>query len=223
MPNQSEVKQDLVRLAKEFPLLYLITTSLQDKRGRILAKVNSIERDMVGHQIKKTSEYLYTSTFLLRIAYEKLIKEKNLNTESSLQFLAQSDAISSERHPIIKRGLDAFFSQDYIVAAHILIPCIEDILREVLEQAGGLVLKKGKYDGFNLISLDSMLEDHLLERILTDDLCFYFRTLLTDPRGWNLRNEVCHGLLFETIFHPQYADRVFHALLCLGLLRKSPE
>ena len=48
---------------------------------------------------------------------------------------------------------------------------------------------------------------------------FYFRVLLTDKRGWNLRNNVAHGMSVMKDFDKQTADRLLHAFLCLGLVR----
>ncbi|WP_367270581.1 DUF4209 domain-containing protein [uncultured Rikenella sp.] len=45
--------------------------------------------------------------------------------------------------------------------------------------------------------------------------------LLTDNRGWNLRNEVCHGLTEISQFDQMTVNRIIHALLCLG--RSCPD
>jgi hypothetical protein len=52
-----------------------------------------------------------------------------------------------------------------------------------------------------------------------EDASLYFRVLLTDPRGWNMRNSVCHGVPSSETFNWQVADRVVHTLLVLAQLR----
>jgi hypothetical protein len=48
----------------------------------------------------------------------------------------------------------------------------------------------------------------------------YFRVLLSDGRGWNVRNNVCHGLAPVSMLTMVVADRVLHALLVLALMLK---
>jgi len=48
---------------------------------------------------------------------------------------------------------------------------------------------------------------------------WYLQVLLCDPRGWNLRNDVCHGLLAEKMYCATATNRVIHALLVLAETR----
>ncbi|MBS3788831.1 DUF4209 domain-containing protein [Candidatus Bipolaricaulota bacterium] len=53
-----------------------------------------------------------------------------------------------------------------------------------------------------------------------EDMVLYLKMLLTDPRGLNLRNKVCHGLgNTANLCNYQVADRIVHVLLCLSLIR----
>lgn len=47
----------------------------------------------------------------------------------------------------------------------------------------------------------------------------YLLTFLADPRGYNLRNRLSHGLMRHEQFRRQNADRVIHVLLLLSLIR----
>ena len=106
---------------------------------------------------------------------------------------------------------------------HLLIPQIEEAIRNIVEFAGGNVLKPNNNGtSFMLRTLDEILRDPITVSSLGDDLCYYFRILFTDQRGWNMRNNVCHGIVGMETFTHQSADRVLHALLCLGILRKKP-
>jgi hypothetical protein len=49
----------------------------------------------------------------------------------------------------------------------------------------------------------------------------YLRMLLTDPRGWNIRNTICHGLAPSSSVNMAVADRIVHAALLLSLLREE--
>ena len=82
-------------------------------------------------------------------------------------------------------------------------------------------MKPSRGEGFNLRILDGLLRDPLIVQVFGEDAVFYFRTLLVDPRGWNLRNRVCHGLCNANEFGPSMSDRVMHVLLCLAQVREQ--
>jgi hypothetical protein len=48
----------------------------------------------------------------------------------------------------------------------------------------------------------------------------YFQVLFTDQRGWNIRNDVCHGISPVQAFSWPMTDRIFHALLILATMRE---
>ena len=85
--------------------------------------------------------------------------------------------------------------------------------------AGGNVLKQARGGSFHLRTFDEILRDEIIIEALGEDFADYFRILFTDQRGWNVRNNVCHGLKEPSMFNSQIADRLLHALLCLGLIQ----
>ncbi len=110
-----------------------------------------------------------------------------------------------------------------MTAVHLLIPQIENALRVLLEKASGSVLKTARGGGFHFKVLDDLLRDPLLVQVFGEDIVFYFRVLLVDPRGWNLRNRVCHGHCDVSEFGSYMSDRIIHVLLCLALVRKKEQ
>ena len=108
-----------------------------------------------------------------------------------------------------------------MVAAHLLVPQFEDALRNLLENIGGSVLKKGRNGDLPLKLLDDLLRDPLMNEFLGEDLMLYFRVLYTDQRGWNVRNRICHGMFSSNEFGAPITDRVVHSLLCLALVREE--
>ncbi|WP_422386775.1 DUF4209 domain-containing protein [Brachyspira aalborgi] len=49
-------------------------------------------------------------------------------------------------------------------------------------------------DGFNLITLGSILSNKHIKNTLDDNFIWYLKMFLGDSRALNLRNRVCHGL-----------------------------
>ena len=87
--------------------------------------------------------------------------------------------------------------------------------------SGGVTLKKNKNGGLQLLTFDDLLRDDNVLKCFNSDTVFYFRSLLTDQRGWNIRNDVCHGISPIIAFNYWVADRVFHVLLCLAQVKEQ--
>lgn len=105
-----------------------------------------------------------------------------------------------------------------VVAIHLLIPQIEEATRNLIELSGGVVLKKNRGGGFQLKTFDDILRDEIITQVLGEDIQIYLRVLFTDQRGWNLRNDVCHGMSDISSFSYQSAERILHVLIILGAI-----
>ena len=93
----------------------------------------------------------------------------------------------------------------------------------MVEIAGGGILKSARGGGFHLKTLDELLRAREVEGALGEDAGFYFRVLLTDQRGWNIRNKVCHGMIPPEQISKGVADRLLHVLLILAILRLNED
>jgi len=64
-----------------------------------------------------------------------------------------------------------------------------------------------------------MLRDENVNNALNENTILYLKTLLTDSKGLNLRNNVCHGISNSNILDSfLLADRVFHVIICLSIM-----
>jgi hypothetical protein len=223
VPKKSEVEKQLKELASEAPIAFLIPMELQDNMGRPLAKVGSLEEDLEGHIVKQMSQNMSIESIFLRDVLESLVKKYPAFDTLCLDYLFCSPIFEEARKSIIGLGIKEYLNGNHVTAVHLLIPQIENAIRVLLEKAGGSVLKQARGGGFNLKILDDLLREPLLVQVFGEDIVFYFRVLLVDPRGWNLRNCVCHGLCNASEFGPQMSDRIIHAMLCLALARKKEQ
>jgi len=223
IPKKSEVEKQLKDLASKAPVAFLIPMELQDNMGRPLAKVGSLEEDLAGHTLKQMSQNLAIESIFLRQVLESLVKKYPTFENLCVDYLFRSPIFGEDRKSIIERGVKEYLNGNHMTAVHLLIPQIENALRVLLETAGGSVLKPARGGGFNLKVLDDLLRDPLVVQVFGEDIVFYFRALLVDPRGWNLRNCVCHGLCDASEFGPSMSDRIIHVLLCLALVRKKEQ
>ena len=72
-----------------------------------------------------------------------------------------------------------------------------------------------------LKNLNDILREEAIKQSVGEDLQLYWLVFLADARGFNLRNDVCHGLMPAASFRKELADRVVHCILTLGLIRKK--
>ena len=72
-----------------------------------------------------------------------------------------------------------------------------------------------------LKTLDDLLREQAIVETLGESVAHYFQVLLTDQRGWNIRNDVCHGISPVQAFSWPMTDRIFHALLILATVREK--
>jgi hypothetical protein len=96
-------------------------------------------------------------------------------------------------------------------------------LRKIVEQSGGRVLKEARAGGFYLRNVDELLCSEEMLNLFGSDICLYLRVLLSDPRGWNVRNDICHGLGIDACLSKAVSDRLVHVLLLFALLRPKTD
>ena len=108
-------------------------------------------------------------------------------------------------------------------AIHVLVPQVEHILRNFLGSLGIPTLKTVRnHPGImDAKSMNEVLGDERMREVLTENLWRYLSVVYIDKRGVNLRNDLAHGLLSSAIFNKGVADRVFHTLLALSLMRAT--
>ena len=115
----------------------------------------------------------------------------------------------------------AYLQKDFVVAIHLYVPQIEAAIRNLVELTGGAVLKARGGGGFHLRTLDELLRTEQVNEVLGKDVALFFRVVLTDQRGWNIRNDVCHGTFPHQNASRVVADRLLHLLLVLAQLRNN--
>ncbi len=161
------------------------------------------------------------SSIFLRDTIEALISKFNPDAKTITDYMYQSPIFGEDRRSLVEKGIEEYLNGKYIAALHILIPQVEALIRNLEEKTGGVVLKQSKYEGFEFKNLNEMLWDNNVREVLREDITLYFRVLFVDPRGWNLRNNISHGISTLEVLNAASADRVFHSLLCLSLVKEQ--
>lgn len=221
IPDPKVIERQVKKMAISAPLMSLVTQEIHDYKGRPIAQVGSVESDIEGRVVLQMSQNMHFAAYFLRMSLETMISKFRPCSETFLELFLRSPLFDPDLRKIMIVGLDAYLQDNHIVTAHVLIPQVEIAVRRVMELSEGPVYKKGRSGGIYLKSLDEMLREKSVVSILSDRIAKYFRVLLTDSRGWNARNNICHGMVNVDCLGSSLSDRLLHVLFVLSLFRNQ--
>lgn len=221
VPRRDELEAQMRDLAKKAPLSYMMARSIKDDDGRTVAHVGPLESDLEGQLLSHISQNMQLAVPWLREAVRRGFERSTLSAETLLEFVLACPLFPAKRSPMLELGLSAYFRDDSITAIHVLVPQIEQAIRQLAILVGAPIYGPRRGGGLHTRTLDDLLRDEAILSALGENIVTYFRVLLTDARGWNVRNSVCHGFAPVSFLSMPVADRVVHAILVLGLVRQQ--
>jgi hypothetical protein len=136
--------------------------------------------------------------FYGRILYAPMLDEAlDRHGRPSREDLAEhfsTELIGEDRGERIARAVEFFWDEEYDEAAHLIVPRLESILRDVARLSGIPIVRpaeEGRFTG--VVSLNVVLSK-LRELYEPAPWFDYFEALLCDPLATNLRNDIAHGI-----------------------------
>jgi hypothetical protein len=223
IPRSHQIQQQLRDLSSKSPLTSLLTRSILDRDGRLVAQIGSLEEDPAGHYISMLNQNIQFESPFLREIINRVLVHFEVDETVLSEHLETSPLFEPSRHKQLAAGLSAYLQHDGFAAVAILVPLIEAAIRGLLTLNRSSIYKRGRHGGVDLRLLGDCIRDQTVLSTLGEDICNYLVAVLIDPRGWNIRNNFCHGVFHDEHFAPAIADRVFHILLVLGVVRRSEE
>ncbi len=229
-PNVSQLRNRVQRLAKEYPLQFLLSSVLLNEDGKVVARRPAMLSDNPDEIEAATRAEMFKQAMLeqqfhvfafIEPARQQINLEHNIRTEDLLPLVTNNPFVPAGRELLYARGLYAGLMGDFLVASHLLIPQIEHSLRYVFQQHNVLtsgIDSQGIQDERDLNTTLYMPE---AVEIFGEDLVFDLQGLLVARFGSNLRNRMVHGLLdYAAFYTPQIAYLWWLTLrvCCLPLL-----
>lgn len=124
----------------------------------------------------------------------KFKNEINENFISDL--IDNSTLVPEDRKELFKLGIDYGFNFKFCEAIHILAPQLENLVREQLKSLGVSTIVYDKQTSVqNEIGLSSLMQKPEINQLFDEITIFEIKALFTENIGFNLRNNVAHGLL----------------------------
>lgn len=214
------VERQVDKYAKEFVFQFIVQQRRMSSDGRTEVIIPPLGEDYEAHVFNQAFQNMQFDAPFLQIAMDTF--KERFTLAQIEEYLSQSILFQNEDQDYLHEGLKAYWEGTYLTASQNFLPYIEAGFRRLIERGGGVVLRPGvKYGGYEYRSLDSLLEEEIINRVFGFDISFHFKMLLTHPLGWNLRNNLAHGIGLSTFFRADVADRLFHLLLILSLVKKG--
>lgn len=159
----------------------------------------------------------YLGSVLIGPMLDAVIEHHDRPSHEELTAHFATELIGEIRAERIARSLELFWEQQYDDCAHILVPRLESILRDLARARDATIVKhagEGSYGG--VVSLNVVMSK--LRALDPDsDWIDYLEALLCDPLAINLRNLIAHGITPRT--GGTAAALLLHAACFLALLR----
>lgn len=136
--------------------------------------------------------------FLVEPARQQVIAE-HAARRVELMFLIQDNPfVPIGREGLFLRGLHAGLHGDVVLALHLLLPQVENSIREIFTAKGVITSKLESDATQDERDLGWMLVHPEMAKIFGEGMAFDLRGLLVERFGLNLRNDIAHGLLDES-------------------------
>lgn len=220
--DKEQQANELKKLANQYPLVYMMPTHIMDCHGKPASIIKGIDDDFDGQLVLHICKHILFNSIFLRYGINLLRDSKALSIDNIMTRVKDSPIIDVNRQEIIRQALLAYEADNYITMCHLLVPQIEDAFRSLLDKSGKPVIRPQKEinnPGYTQRILDDILKDDVVAETFGENFSYYVRILLTDQRGMNIRNNLCHGLVDPAFFNGVVADRLLHLLCVLTLVK----
>lgn len=204
--NPVRLREEVLESARQNPLMAFIGRTNVDEKGRTVSHEP-------GLFLKEGPEFeaaLELRMFSDAVQATWAIRVSNFITPARLQIVNDHQPSFNElfdtlvRHnPFVPpdheetflRGIHAGFHGDFIVAAHLLVPQVENSLRHILEEQGVDVsnLQSDRTQPVKILS--GLLAMEQAKNILGASLHWEIRGHLIEKAGFDFRNRVAHGFV----------------------------
>jgi Domain of unknown function (DUF4209) len=209
IPSFERIKDTITRAAEVAPIQhYLLGGAAVDSQGRRVGLRPAFplgDADQEEAMFARAVEHMHYQRLFdvegaIIPALGQLASEHAITLQEMEGLAAFSPFVPPARTRIFAEGLHAGFNYDFLTAVHLLVPQIENSLRHLMQQHNIITTKLDK-DGIQReIDLNDLLIDPRVATIVSENILFTLRCLLTDNRGPNLRNRLAHGLLEDGAF-----------------------
>ncbi|GMV85102.1 MAG: hypothetical protein AMXMBFR80_09590 [Dehalococcoidia bacterium] len=204
-------------LREQAPLQFIIPTVITNAQGRVVDRANTDEEHDRLALLRQESLRISLWGWLTQEILSRALAERPSHDELTAFFT--TELIRPEIAERVAKALGYYLDGRFDESAHLLVPRIEAVVRDLALAAGVPVAREpfGAEPG-GVATLGALL--YGLGGRFDESWLRYLQNTLVEPGGLNLRNRICHGLLDQC--GPLEAGILIHVACFLATLRVSP-
>jgi hypothetical protein len=219
--SKEEIEAEVAEEMRAHPLRYLVTNVvLGPEPGNPITSVVDEADQMRVAAAERRARAAALWGFLGGDILDAIKERYGAPAHDPLTEFFTTEIIPGELAERIAYAVGLYWDGAYDEAAHLLVPRLEAVFRELARRLGVPIIqepRRGRPGGVR--GLGAILKA-LRGRFHDEDWRLYFENLLTDELGLNLRNTVAHGLVPQARQHE--AVLLVHLACYLTLIRVAP-
>ena len=220
VPDPDELRRFLAESGEELVFSRSITRSYYGSHGLPSSQVGSPDEDPSGNLVEVFRKDLEIKMMYLVLGM-RAAREKFEFTSSELidQMLAGAPLFREDRREFFEQGFAAYETGDYMKAIHVLVPQVENMMRELLGELGAGKSKPNPLQThlFDHKNMNDFFREPKVIEAMEEGLYLFLKSLYIDRRGLNLRNDLAHGLVEADAFNEQTASLVVQSIILLTM------
>jgi hypothetical protein len=191
--GKKEIKESTERIYKD-SILSRIANLSSVYGGRKIFQANS-EEDHFKYNYHTTYNIGLHVRFgiFYKYIWDDMITN-GLNEEMIIGRITSWKYMKAENKIIIEHGIRMLFKEDYVSSLHILVPQFENVFREFFHQAGFATTSIKANTTQHEQNFNDFLRNEFVKANIDEDILYFIEFVLVDNTGYNLRNNIAHGI-----------------------------
>ncbi|MBI5570725.1 MAG: DUF4209 domain-containing protein [Desulfomonile tiedjei] len=204
------------------PFEFEIPKFVLDDDRKVFAADSDCSRFQYLANINYKTKLLINAEALLKAIFRVLIEQRGMEDQDVIGFLRRWPPLDERNAAILTVGIERFFARDYVSALHVLVPQFECCLRRMFAQAGYPTTTSREGGTQYEQPLGSFLKQEDVKSALGPNFHKYVEMVMVDQTGFNLRNDVAHGLIRPEECNETNTLMVIHLFLILTQCEVEP-
>lgn len=207
IPEKERVKTEV--LSKNGIWNTIFPKAILGDGGKLVAKSRPIKktdgtidegalRDNMEHTAAMEMDYF--AQILVGNTFEYICSSFKIEETDVKKIVDASCVIPEDRKKSYTKGLLAGFQKDFLTALNILVPQIENAVRYLAVECGEPVYNINEEGIEEIKTMHAVLELKGVQESLDEDLILALKTIFCSKFGFNMRNNVAHGMLPDQAF-----------------------
>jgi hypothetical protein len=197
----------------------ILPTEIIGHMGLPVGMIGTNDEDEGRHIVMRVAEQMNFNAMVFLSGIEDWKRKFEPEGLPDTPNIFDCSLIPADRVSLYREGMSAFDAEDYIKCIHVLVPQVENSLRELLKFLGVSETKTDDGGAFELKNMNDVLREPRVREALDEKLWSFLNALYADKHGINLRNFVAHGIAPVEDFNRINAGLVVQSVVLLSAIR----